>query len=313
MTGPEEQGRCADLTVVVPSAYRPGHLERCLAALCAQSLPPAGVVAVLRVDDEAGRAACARRPNVRVQTVSEEGVIPALRAGVRAAVTGWVAFMDDDAEPAPDWCERLCGHMDDPTVGCIGGPIVNFVAARSTSRWFTSKEPVARLSWRGPAVSHLHDRPDEHRVEDVDFLPGSNMALRRELALEADHGRAPGLAPNHELEWCLTVKDAGLRVLYDSAVRVAHYSADRVGAPDRADKAAYAYAFAYMLTHAMLRHGGPARSVLFLASDWVLGRKVCPGAALAPLYALRPSGLAKTASGMRGRWQAMLDSIRRTR
>ena len=187
---------------------------------------------------------------------------------------------------------------------------MNFVGVRSTTGWFRPGEPVVHLSYVGRVTSHLHDQPEMHRVEDVDFLPGSNLALRSRLALMADHGAAPGLAPGEEMEWCLTVKDAGYRVVYDSAIRVAHYSASRVGAPARDDKVTYAYASAYMLAHTMLRHFGPVRSIISLAYDVLIGRRVSPGLALVPFYALRPSGLDKMRSGMRGRWRAVLDSFK---
>jgi GT2 family glycosyltransferase len=227
------------------------------------------------------------------------------------ASTGWVAFIDDDAEAAPDWCESLAAHFNDSTIGCVGGPIVDFVGARSITGWFPAREPVARIGYAGRAKNHLHDRPDSPRCQDVDFLPGSNMALRVELARKADHGDAPGLAPNEELEWCLTVKDSGYRVVYDSSIRVAHYPAARIHGPGRDDKVAYAYAYAYTLTHTMLRHFGPVRSIVFLGYFWLIGQRVCPGAVFVPfIMLLRPSALTRTAAGMRGRWRAMRDSLR---
>jgi GT2 family glycosyltransferase len=129
----------------------------------------------------------------------------------------------------------------------------------------------------------------------------------------ADHGEAPGTAPNEELEWCMTVKDAGYRVVYDSAIRVAHYTAARLNTRAREDKVAYAYSYAYMLTYAMLRHFGPVRSMVFLAYFWLVGQRVCPGMALVLLYALRPSGLSKAVAGMSGRLQAMRDLRNRRR
>ena len=308
-----ERRRCAQLTVLVPSAYRPSQLQRCLAALYAQTLSPGQIVVVLRSDDGAGMSARVPRPGVRVVSVAQGGLVRARRAGLRSIGTEWVAFMDDDAEAAPDWCERMAVHLADPTVGCVGGPIVNFVGVRSTTGWFGPGEPVVHLGYVGRVTSHLHDQPDVHRVEDVDFLPGSNMALRSRLALMANHGAAPGLAPGEEMEWCLTVKDAGYRVVYDSAIRVAHYSAPRVGAPAREDKVTYARSSAYTLAHTILRHFGPARSIIFLAYDMLIGRRVSPGIALVPFYALRPSGLDKVTSGMRGRWRAVLDSFKEKR
>lgn len=297
-----------ELTVLVPSAYRPEQLARCLDALSLQTVPVGEILVVLRQDDVGGRSVCDSHDGVRCVHVNGAGLVHARQRGLRDVSTTWVAFVDDDAEVAPDWCEQTCGYLIDASVGCVGGPIVNFIGARSTGGWFDEGAPVATIGFAGRTVSHLHDQPSVKRIEDVDFLPGSNMTLRRDLAILADHGNVPDLAPNEELEWCLTVKDAGYRVVYDSDIRVAHYPAKRVGAPERDDKEAYAYAYAYMLTYALVRHLSVIRRIAFLAYFWLVGQRAAPGLLLAPFYTIRIGGAGKTIAGMRGRWRAMSDA-----
>ncbi len=304
--------RLAELTVIVPSAYRPEALARCLAGLERQTPAPGSVIAVLRSDDVEGTAECAAHPGVHVVSVQVRGLVAARQAGLMSAQTEWVSFMDDDAEPAPGWSAALAPYVADPEVGCVGGPILNIVGARTTAKWFEG-HAIARLDVFGRTVSHLHDLHDGHISADVDFLPGSNLTIRRELARSADHGRAPGMAPNEELEWCLTVKDAGLRVVYDSGIRVAHYPAARIGTEARGDKSAYAYAYAYMLTYTLLRHLRLTRRVLFVLYFWLLGQRAAPGILAAPIYALRPGGWAKAVSGMRGRAAGARDAMWRSR
>src|SRR4051794_1072753 len=100
-------GQC---TVVVPTIGRPS-LDVLLDALAAGSGPrPAEL---LIVDDRpTGAPLNPDRPGlppVRVVRTGGGGPARARNLGWRTARTEWIAFLDDDVVPNPDWYERL-GH-----------------------------------------------------------------------------------------------------------------------------------------------------------------------------------------------------------
>lgn len=80
-----------DYDIVVPTAGRP-ELARLLDALAAQRGPALGRVIVIHDGDGRGPAAARNR-------------------GWRAATAEWVAFLDDDVVPDPDWSERLAEDL----------------------------------------------------------------------------------------------------------------------------------------------------------------------------------------------------------
>src|SRR3954465_11630671 len=102
------QGALARISVVVPTIGRPS-LDALLDALAAASGPrPAELILV--DDRPAGEPLQPARPGlppVRVVRTGGGGPARARNLGWRTARTEWIAFLDDDGVPAPDWYQRL--------------------------------------------------------------------------------------------------------------------------------------------------------------------------------------------------------------
>lgn len=120
------------VSVVVPTWQRPDLLDRCLAALDAQTLD-AGAYEVLVVDDAAAPAtrrqveafAARARPAVRYLAVSgRHGPAVARNVGWRAARGAIVAFTDDDTVADPRWLAAGLAAFVDGVAGVAGRVVV---------------------------------------------------------------------------------------------------------------------------------------------------------------------------------------------
>ena len=96
------------VSVVIPVYNGASTLERCLAALSAQSLA-ANAFEVIVVDDGSTDAtpAIAGRFDVRVIRQMNRGAPAARNAGIAAARGEWAAFTDADCVPSRHWLQRL--------------------------------------------------------------------------------------------------------------------------------------------------------------------------------------------------------------
>ncbi|MGE0799729.1 MAG: glycosyltransferase family 2 protein [Lautropia sp.] len=311
------------MTVIVPTYRRPDDLQRCLAGLAAQRTAPLEILVVLRADDTASAAVVADwQPRFTETAIDSDppagsgrlrlthpdgvGVVAAYNAGLAAAAGEVVAFLDDDAVPAPDWVERLALAYRDPQVAGVGGKDRLY---RQGVRIDGVCGRVGRLQWFGRHIGNHHLGAGEPR--SVDVLKGVNMSFRR--AALGGHRfdtrlRGPGAQPDCELMFCLALRRQGWRLVYDPAILVDHYTAARHDIDQREGFNAQALGnHAHNETLAVLTHGPWWRRLAFALWAVALGSRSLPGLLHAPrLFWL---GLdhpgARIAAALSGRWSGL--------
>jgi GT2 family glycosyltransferase len=115
------------LQVVIPTRDRVDHLLPTLDALAAQSEP----VAVVVVDqseavDRRLQARAGEGTHLRVLTDPGRGLSRARNAGWHAVHARWIAFLDDDCSPEPDWAAQLLDAISrHPDVAAISGHVAD--------------------------------------------------------------------------------------------------------------------------------------------------------------------------------------------
>ena len=123
------------VSVVVPTFNRSELLDRCLAALVAQSLDPAAYEIIIaddaasertRAQVEGWRRRCAvMGPVIHYVAVrNSHGPAAARNAGWRQAQGPVIAFTDDDCIPDRDWLKAGCAAFRDGATGVSGRIIV---------------------------------------------------------------------------------------------------------------------------------------------------------------------------------------------
>ncbi|MGY1631484.1 HAD-IIIA family hydrolase [Geodermatophilus sp. SYSU D01186] len=138
-------------SVVVPTVGRPS-LDALLDALAAA--PGARPAELVLVDDRpTGAPLRPDRPGlppVRVVRTGGGGPARARNLGWRTARTEWIAFLDDDVVPDPDWYQRLAADLADlaPDVaGSQGRVRVPLPGDRRPTDWERGTAGLATSSW----------------------------------------------------------------------------------------------------------------------------------------------------------------------
>ena len=70
-------------------------------------------------------------------------------------------------------------------------------------------------------------------LRDVDVVKGVNMAVRAEALIVPMGFRGDGAQPHREVAMCLEAAKRGWRVVYDPAIKVQYYPADRARVDER--------------------------------------------------------------------------------
>ncbi|MDQ3692416.1 MAG: glycosyltransferase [Chloroflexota bacterium] len=175
-------------------------------------------VEVIVVDDGStdGTAAVASEYDVQLIRTENQGLSAARNIGMRAARGEILAYIDDDAQPDPDWLLYLADTYRRTDHVAVGGP--NIAPA--------GDGPIA------DAVANAPGGPVHVLVSDIeaDHIPGCNFSIRR-AALEAIGGwderfRAAG----DDVDLCWRLQERSWTIGFNHAAMVWHHRRNSVRA-----------------------------------------------------------------------------------
>ena len=112
------------VTVVICSRNRPALLEKCLAAVARLDPAPDEVLVIDNSEGDKQTERAARQYSARYVIEPVPGLSRARNRGIAECNTEYVAFLDDDAVPAPRWLGNLLTPFADQTVAASTGRVV---------------------------------------------------------------------------------------------------------------------------------------------------------------------------------------------
>lgn len=221
------------ISVLIPTYRRTEHLAHCLHAVEQQTRGADQVLVVARDSDAETLALLEHEPfrlPLQIVKVGVPGQVAALNAGLDRVEGEVVAITDDDARPRPDWLERIARHFaSEPAVGGVGGRDYLHDGYR-----YRDRAVVGKIQWFGRHIGNHHRGVGPPRC--VDVLKGANMSYRMSAIgpLRFDTRLlGAGAQLNNDMAFSLRIKRRGWRLLYDPAVAVDHFSAERFDDDDR--------------------------------------------------------------------------------
>jgi GT2 family glycosyltransferase len=153
---------------------------------------------------------------IRYFRQAQPSVVMAANRGARLAGGEIVLFVDDDNRvPDPQFITGHAESYDDPSVGGVAGRVLDALAPREGTFDPRSADPFWGFFYTG----WEHPTPCE-----VTTAPGANMSFRRELILSQGgfDERFFGTV-RWENDFCLRLRKAGHRVVYNPIPTVHHF------------------------------------------------------------------------------------------
>lgn len=231
-------------SVIVCTINRCNFLEDCLNSLLRQTFQDFETIVVDGGSTD-GTRGLIKRYAVRFIVQNRKYLPNAINCGIRAARGEILAFIDDDAVASPTWIEEIVKTYDqfNGEVGGVGGRILS-IGALSTPKSNRGKPPGL---WTNllRRVSNVVVRDSQYQsvgvvcrsgelignfdrklttVIKVEHIQGCNMSFRSQIIKKVglfDEAYAFTSFRN-ESDFCLRVRKAGYRLLYNSNAVVFH-------------------------------------------------------------------------------------------
>ena len=218
------------ISVIIPTYRRPTELRPCLEGLREQAREADEMIVITRDGDNETRALLHTMQlgsaKLHLATIATPGQVDALNSGLDKATGDIIAFTDDDAMPHRDWLKKIEERfLADPKTSGVGGKDCLYINGQLQTG---SKKVVGKITWFGRLVGNHHLGCGESR--EVDTLKGANMSFRKEAiqALRFDTRlRGEGAQVRNDTAFCLAVKKNGWKLVYDPAIQIDHYMAER--------------------------------------------------------------------------------------
>lgn len=181
------------LSVVICCYNGAAGLARCLQAL--QDQTTASVLDIVVVDDGSTdqTAHVARSMGARLEShMVNRGLAAARNTGIRAALATYIAFLDDDCEPEPQWAASILARFQNFGAQVVGGPVVAVSPTPFMQGFLIRNNPLSplpasisrsdTLGYRLLQYLKRNWSADTER-HGIYALPGANMAFDRELLI----------------------------------------------------------------------------------------------------------------------------------
>jgi GT2 family glycosyltransferase len=210
-----------NFSIIVPTRDRAGPLAACLSALARLDYP-GGDFEVIVVNDGS------RPPDV--ETASEkdfparrrwihlpnnEGPAAARNCGASHARGRYLAFLDDDCLPAPDWLTQLQAALESAPGSAVGGRVVD---GRPEDLCSAANQTILDFVYNYYNTDWRHAK----------FLASGNLAVPADLYRRAG-GFNQDYLTSEDREFCARWLESGLGLVYAPEAVVAHYVAAGLG------------------------------------------------------------------------------------
>lgn len=219
------------VSVIIPVYNGAGDLPACLTALMGQQPAPDEIIAVdnASIDGSADLIA-AQFPQVRLlRQTTNLGFGGACNAGMAAATGDLLILLNQDTEVQPGWLAALVALMADrPDVGIAGSKALYPDGRLQHAGGVIDAQGGGHHRGHGEADTGQFDR-----VEEVDYVTGASLALRREVFAQTG-GFDPAFNPaySEDVDLCLVARAAGLRVVYVPTSMLIHHERSSAAGPD---------------------------------------------------------------------------------
>lgn len=200
-------------SIIIPTYNRPERLWECLEALTRLAYP-SNSFEVIVVDDGSPQSLekvidpFSAQLNIRLFRQENAGPATARNNGARHARGAYLAFIDDDCQPAPGWLNQMAQQLKRTPDRLLGGKTINCL---KHNRFSAASQFIVDIVYQ-----HFNPNPDEAR-----FFASNNMVVPTKIFNEI--GRfSNGWRTSEDRELCDRWLWSGYKMCFVEGAVISH-------------------------------------------------------------------------------------------
>jgi len=223
------------VSVILPTLGRGDLLCETISNILEQDYPDYEVIVVDQNDPSASCVAelAAGDFKVRRFNIEEKGLPNARNYGVSKAKGEIVVFCDDDVILSEGFISHHARNYGDEAVAGVAGRVLAKDQHFADQRLEHNRTRIAKIRWFG---LRQYDNFNSKIRTYADHAQGCNMSFRKEVILKLGgfDKRFGGSAHLEETDFCMRLRDAGYRMVFDPKAELIHLK-DTLGGCRAAD------------------------------------------------------------------------------
>jgi glycosyltransferase involved in cell wall biosynthesis len=201
------------VSLYIPCYNAEEHIERCITGVLNQTYP---IEEIIIVDDgsiDRTVEVLSKYPVKVIRHESNKGLAAARNTGVLNAKSEFVASLDADCLPKPDWLEKLMNQFSSTDIAGVGGRLIERHTTTAADRW---------------RAAHMCQNHGDRFLGNASCIFGNNNIFRKDAITSVGLYNTRYRTNYEDMDLSKRLKKKGYKLVYEPKAIVWHYRKDTV-------------------------------------------------------------------------------------
>lgn len=201
-----------EVSLYIPCYNAAETISYCLKGVFKQTYPLKEVVVVDDASKDETAKIASRYPVRMIKHISNQGLAVSRNTAIKNIDTEFIAALDSDCIPEPNWLEILMKRFNSPKIVGAGGKLLEYHASTIFDLW---RSVHMKQYW-------------EDGKADYPFLFGSNTVFRRKALVNIKFYNEKFKNNYEDVDICNRLQKSGYKLFYESKAIASHLRKDDI-------------------------------------------------------------------------------------
>jgi glycosyltransferase involved in cell wall biosynthesis len=201
------------VSLYIPCYSAEKHIGRCIEGVLRQTLPPDEILIIDDGSTDKTVEVASKYPVRIIKHEVNKGLAAARNTGVLNAKGEFVASIDVDCVPEPDWLERLINRFTSDNIAGVGGRLIEKNVTTIANKWRSE---------------HMRQNHGDKFLREAPSIFGNNNVFRKEAITSVGLYEERYKTNYEDMDLSKRLRKAGYTLIYEPEAIVWHYRQDTI-------------------------------------------------------------------------------------